>query len=97
MVLQMYWKRLELSIPVIDYDNLIMDTPNVKCFVTFNMRAIGKEIAKNIVEKEELDKVREDRGARTIEFLMGSPDDDASLFLFNGIMECCRSILTMVP
>ena len=35
----------ELSIPVIDYDNLIMDTPNVKYFVTFNMRAIGKEIA----------------------------------------------------
>lgn len=83
----------ELSIPVIDYDNLIMDTPNVKYFVTFNMRAIGKEIAKNIVEKEELDKVREDRGARTIEFLMGSPDDDASLFLFNGIMEVLQEYI----
>ena len=77
----------ELSIPVIDYDNLIMDTPNVKYFVTFNMRAIGKEIAKNIVEKEELDKVREDRGARTIEFLMGSPDDRDALFFYNGVME----------
>ena len=83
----------ELSIPVIDYDNLIMDTPNVKYFVTFNMRAIGKEIAKNIVEKEELDKVREDRGARTIEFLMGSPDDDDSLFLFNGIMEVLQEYI----
>ena len=77
----------ELSIPVIDYDNLIMDTPNVKYFVTFNMRAIGKEIAKNIVEKEELDKVREDRGVRTIEFLMGSPDDRDALFFYNGVME----------
>ena len=77
----------ELSIPVIDYDNLIMDTPNVKYFVTFNMRAIGKEIAKNIVEKEELDKVREDRGARTIEFLMGSPDDRDALFFYNGVLE----------
>ena len=83
----------ELSIPVIDYDNLIMDTPNVKYFVTFNMREIGKEIAKNIVEKEELDKVREDRGARTIEFLMGSPDDDTSLFLFNGIMEVLQEYI----
>ena len=83
----------ELSIPVIDYDNLIMDTPNVKYFVTFNMRAIGKEIAKNIVEKEELDKVREDRGVRTIEFLMGSPDDDDSLFLFNGIMEVLQEYI----
>ena len=59
----------ELSIPVIDYDNLIMDTPNVN---TLSLLICGdwKEIAKNIVEKEELDKVREDRGARTIEFLM---------------------------
>ena len=83
----------ELSIPVIDYDDLIMDTSNVKYFVTFNTRAIGKEIAKNIVKKEELDKVREDRGARTIEFLMGSPDDDASLFLFNGIMEVLQEYI----
>ena len=55
--------------------------------------SIGKEIAKNIVEKEELDKVREDRGARTIEFLMGSPADDASLFLFNGIMEVLQEYI----
>ena len=83
----------EHSIPVIDYGDLIMDTSNVKYFVTFNTRAIGKEIAKNIVKKEELDKVREDRGARTIEFLMGSPDDDASLFLFNGIMEVLQEYI----
>lgn len=77
----------EQSIPVIDYDDLIMDSASVKYFITFNTRAIGKEIAQNIIKNAELDKVREDRGARTIEFLMGSPDDDASLFLFNGIME----------
>lgn len=77
----------EQSIPVIDYDDLIMDTPNVKYFVTFNTRAIGKEIAQNIVKQADLDKVRENKESRTIEFLMGSPDDDASLFLFNGIME----------
>ena len=82
----------ELSIPVIDYDNLIMDTPNVKYFVTFNMRRLERD-CQNIVEKEELDKVREDRGARTIEFLMGSPDDDASLFLFNGIMEVLQEYI----
>ena len=75
------------SIPVIDYDDLIMDTDKIKYYVTFNTRAIGNEIGKNIVKQAELDKVREDRGCRTIEFLMGSLDDDASLFLFNGIME----------
>lgn len=77
----------EQSVPVIDYDNLIMDSSDIKYFVTFNTRAIGNEIAGNIIKSLELDKVREDRGARTIEFLMGSPDDDASLFLFNGILE----------
>ena len=77
----------EQSVPVIDYDKLIMDTDKIKYYVTFNTRSIGNEIAKNIIKQEELDKVREDRGCRTIEFLMGSPDDEASLFLFNGIME----------
>ena len=77
----------EHSVPVIDYDKLIMDTDKVKYYVTFDTRSIGNEIAKNIIKQEELDKVREDRGCRTIEFLMGSPDDEASLFLFNGIME----------
>lgn len=83
----------EQSVPVIDYDDLIMDTSNVKYFVTFNTRAIGKEIAKNIVKQEELDKLRENKESRTIEFLMGSPDDDASLFLFNGIMEVLQEYL----
>ena len=77
----------QASIPVVDYDDLIMDTDQIKYFVTFNTRAIGKEIAKNIVKQEDLDKVREAKESRTIEFFMGSPDDDASLFLFNGIME----------
>ena len=77
----------EQSVPVIDYDKLIMDTDKIKYYVTFDTRSIGNEIAKNIIKQEELDKVREDRGCRTIEFLMGSPDDEASLFLFNGIME----------
>lgn len=75
------------SIPVIDYDGLIMDTDKLKYYVTFDTRAMGNEIGKNIVKQADLDAVREDRGCRTIEFLMGSPDDNASLFLFNGIME----------
>lgn len=83
----------EQSVPVIDYDDLIMDTSNVKYFVTFNTRAIGKEIGKNIVKQQDLDKVRENKESRTIEFLMGSPDDDASLFLFNGIMEVLQEYI----
>ena len=42
------------SIPVIDYDDLIMDTDKIKYYVTFNTRAIGNEIGKNIVKQAEL-------------------------------------------
>ena len=77
----------DASVPVIDYDDLIMDTDKIKYYVTFNSRSIGNEIGKSIIKKEELDKVRDAKESRTIEFLMGSPDDDFSLFLFNGIME----------
>lgn len=77
----------QASIPVVDYDDLIMDTDQIKYFVTFNTRAIGKEIGESIVKQEDLDKVREAKESCTIEFFMGSPDDEASLFLYNGIME----------
>ena len=77
----------DASVPMIDYDDLIMDTDKIKYYVTFNSRSIGNEIGKSIIKKEELDKVRDAKESRTIEFLMGSPDDDFSLFLFNGIME----------
>ncbi|MDY5662920.1 MAG: substrate-binding domain-containing protein [Blautia sp.] len=77
----------ELSVPVFDYDKLIMDTDNIKYFVTFDTRKIGQQIAEELIDKKELDKAREAKESYTIEFLMGEPDDNASLFLFNGIME----------
>ena len=46
-----------------------------------------REGGESIVKQEDLDKVREAKESCTIEFFMGSPDDEASLFLYNGIME----------
>ena len=80
-------KAAEVSVPVFDYDKLIMDTDNVKYFVTFDTRKIGQQIAEELIDKKELEKARDAKESCTIEFLMGEPDDNASLFLFNGIME----------
>ena len=83
----------EQSIPVFDYDSLIMDTDKMKYYVTFDTRSIGKEIGETIIKKENLDKVRDAKESRTIEFLMGSPDDEAELFLFNGIKEALHEYI----
>ena len=39
------------------------------------------------------DRAREDKKSYTIEFLMGSPDDNAALFLCNGIQEGLQEYL----
>ena len=77
----------EASIPVFSYDDLIMDTNAVNYYVTFGGRQVGNMIAQGIVDSMELDKVREAKESRTIEFLMGSLDDTQALFLYNGVME----------
>ena len=83
----------EADIPVISYDDLIMNTNAVKYYVTFGGRQIGQMIAKQIIDSEELDKVREAKESRTIEFLMGSLDDTQALFLYNGVMETLQPYL----
>ena len=73
----------EQEIPVISYDSLIRDTADINYYATYDTRAIGKD----------LDKAREDKKSYTIEFLMGSPDDNAALFLCNGIQEGLQEYL----
>lgn len=81
----------EKTIPVFSYDTLIMNTDAVKYYVTFDLRKIGQMIGENIVKAKELDKARESHESYNIEFLMGSPDESHSLFLYNGIMEVLQS------
>lgn len=81
------------EIPVISYDTLIRDTANINYYATYDTRAIGNDIAKEIVKRMDLDKAREDKKSYTIEFLMGSPDDNSALFLCNGILEVLQEYL----
>lgn len=77
----------EKSIPVISYDQLIMDTDKVNYYVTFNTRKAGKMVEIPSLKKWNLEKAREEKKTLTIEFLMGSPDDRDALFFYNGVME----------
>lgn len=83
----------EEGIPVFSYDELIMDTNAVKYYTTFGGRQAGHMIAEEIVEKEELKKLQEEKESKTIEFLMGSLDDVQDLFLYNGVMEILQPYL----
>ena len=77
----------EKSIPVFSYDELIMDTDKVNYFVTFDTRKAGKMVGDSIIKKMDLEKASEEKRTLSIEFLMGSPDDRAALFFYNGVME----------
>lgn len=83
----------EADIPVFSYDQLIMDTNAVNYYTAFGGRQIGHQIGEEIVERQELETVREEKESRTIEFFMGSPDDSQALFLYNGVMEVLQPYL----
>ena len=80
-------KDMDTQIPVFSYDSLIMDSDMVSYYATFDTRKAGNMVAESIIKDEELDKARENKSSRTIEFLMGSPDDLSALFFYNGVME----------
>lgn len=83
----------EKGIPVIAYDRLLMDTDAVSYYATFDNKGVGTAIGKYIEEKKELKKAKEEGKSYTIEFFMGSPDDNNALFLYNGVMEVLQPYL----
>ena len=73
----------DAGIPIIAYDRLLMDTDAVSYYATFDNKGVGTAIGKYIVEHTDL--TPDD--PKTIEFFMGSPDDNNALMLYNGLME----------
>lgn len=80
------------GIPVIAYDRLLMDTDAVSFYATFDNKGIGIMIGQAIIEKEKLDDLK-DGEYKTIEFFMGSADDNNSIFIYNGLMEALQPYL----
>lgn len=83
----------EAGIPIIAYDRLLMDTDAVSYYATFDNKGVGTVIGNYIKENKDLDAAREAGESYTIEFFMGSPDDNNALFLYNGIMEVLQEYL----
>lgn len=81
------------NIPVIAYDRLLMDTDAVSYYATFDNKGVGTVIAKYIEESKKLATAKDENRSYTIEFFMGSPDDNNALFLYNGVMEVLQKYL----
>lgn len=75
------------GIPVIAYDRLLMDTDAVSYYVSFDNREIGRLIGKYVEKEKKLDTAEQEGRSYTVEFFMGSPDDNAAFHLYNGMME----------
>lgn len=81
------------GIPIIAYDRLLMDTDAVSYYATFDNKGVGTAIGEYIKEAKKLDEAKANGESYTIEFLMGSPDDNNALFLYNGVMEVLQPYL----
>lgn len=77
-------KAFESDIKVIAYDRLLMNSEHVDFYATFDNYSVGVLEAEFIIDKLDLD--NED-GPFNIEFFGGSPDDNNSLFFWDGAVD----------
>jgi putative multiple sugar transport system substrate-binding protein len=75
------------KIPVIAYDRLLMKTPNVAYYATFDNFQVGVQQAGYIEDKLGL---KDGKGPFNIELFAGSPDDNNTVFFFNGAMSVLK-------
>jgi len=76
-------KAADQGIKIVAYDRLIMNTPNVDCYITFDNFKVGVAEALYIEEKLGL---KTNRGPFYIELFGGSADDNNSYFFYDGAM-----------
>ncbi|HLU71147.1 MAG TPA: multiple monosaccharide ABC transporter substrate-binding protein [Nonomuraea sp.] len=72
------------DIPVISYDRLIRNSPNVDYYATFDNFKVGVQQATSLLEGLGVDKG--EKGPFNIELFGGSPDDNNATFFWNGAM-----------
>jgi putative multiple sugar transport system substrate-binding protein len=77
-------KAAEQGIKVISYDRLIVGSPNVDYYATFNNFQVGVEQAKTLVHGLGLDQGK--KGPFNIELFGGSADDNNAFFFYDGAM-----------
>ena len=83
----------DAGIPIIAYDRLLMDTDAVSYYATFDNKGVGTAIGKYIEDAKDLKNAKADGKSYTIEFFMGSPDDNNAVMLYDGLMEVLQPYL----
>jgi putative multiple sugar transport system substrate-binding protein len=84
-------------IPVIAYDRLIRNSPNVDYYATFDNYKVGVQQATSLLVglglKKEDGSDGTAKGPFNIEVFAGSPDDNNATFFFNGAMDTLKPYL----
>ena len=78
------------GIPIIAYDRLLMQTDAVTYYASFDNEGVGRAIGEYIEKAKDLANTTE---TYTIEFFMGSPDDNNAVLLYNGVMKVLQPYL----
>jgi putative multiple sugar transport system substrate-binding protein len=76
------------KIPVIAYDRLIRNSPNVDYYATFDNFKVGVEQANSLVKG-----LGNGAGPFNVELFAGSPDDNNATFFFNGAMSVLKPLM----
>ena len=80
----------QAGIPIIAYDRLLMDTDAVTYYASFDNEGVGRAIGEYIEKAKDLANTTE---TYTIEFFMGSPDDNNAVLLHRGLMKVLQPYL----
>lgn len=79
------------DIKVISYDRLILGTPNIDYYATFDNTKVGELQGQYIVDKL---KLATRSTPANIELFAGSPDDNNTKYFFNGAMSKLQPFIT---
>ncbi|GIH93393.1 multiple monosaccharide ABC transporter substrate-binding protein [Planobispora siamensis] len=82
------------KIPVIAYDRLIRNTPNVDYYATFDNYKVGVQQATSLLVglglKKQDGSDGDAKGPFNVEIFAGSPDDNNATFFYNGAMDTLK-------
>jgi putative multiple sugar transport system substrate-binding protein len=84
-------KAHDAGIKVISYDRLIVGSPNVDYYATFDNFQVGVEQAKTLLKGLGVDEGK--TGPFNIELFGGSADDNNAFFFYNGAMSVLQPLI----
>ena len=81
----------DANIPVISYDRLLMGSPHVDCYATFDNYQVGQLQGQYLVDALGLEEGGND--SYNIELFAGDPDDNNTRYFFNGAMDVLQPFI----